>query len=113
MNKIFLLLPVIIFIVLSGCDLDDYPFLEVTGDSLEIEWSIDTEGSVDLLMLNCYMSTVRTFEPTEGNPCPAGDYSTFWDMTDSTGNRVIDGLYYFRVMLDGTIVDTQLFEVYQ
>ncbi len=112
MKKVFLVFPLIVFFVLSGCDLTDYPFEEVTSDSLTIVWSIDTVGTVELLMLNCYMKTIMAFEP-ESNPCPAGEYNSFWNMQDSLDNRVPDGLYYFRLILDNSVIDTQLFEVYQ
>ncbi len=105
---IALLLFFIIFI--SGCTSSTYPFDQVTTE-ITFTYNLPKTGVVEVIVLNCYMKNVRTLlsETTQ----TSGDHSLLWNLQDEKGNRVPDGLYYIRIILDDNIFDTKIYEVYK
>jgi hypothetical protein len=104
-----ILLPVIL-LLLTGCDETSYPFSSVT-EPCTYYFDIPSEGVVDVIVVNSYLVTVRTL--VSGETYAQGSHSGIWDLLDSAGERVPDGLYCVRVFLDGELHDTDMFEVYQ
>lgn len=100
----------LLFIMAAGCDDSTYPFDEVT-DTFTFTYELAQQGEVDIPVLNCYMNTVITL--VSDSTLAAGSHSDSWDLIDQDGQRVPDGLYYIRIVLDGEVVDTQLYEVHQ
>ena len=110
MRKILMiLLPCLLFLA-GGCDDTSYPFDQVT-DPFNFTYDISEDGVVDLIVLNCYMNNVRTILSDTSQT--AGTYTSYWDLLDGDGNRVPEGLYYIRTVLDEVVVQTQMYEVYQ
>jgi flagellar hook assembly protein FlgD len=99
-----------LLIIAAGCDDTSYPFDSVT-DPFTFTYELAQDGNVDVLVLNSYVTTVR--ELLADSVQSAGSHSLGWDLTDDEGNRVPDGLYYVRIILDDHIVETQMYEVYQ
>jgi flagellar hook assembly protein FlgD len=110
MRKILMVFLPVLLLISAACDLTSYPFDQVT-DPFNFNYEISDDGVVDLIVLNCYMNNVRTLlsDTTQA----AGTYSSNWDLLDESGVRVPDGLYYIRTILDDTVVETQMYEVYR
>lgn len=105
----FTVLPVIL-ILLAGCDSSTYPFDEVT-DEFTFTYNLPEDGIVDVIVLNCYMNEVRTLVSAESQT--SGEHSLSWNLNDGDGSRVPDGLYYIRIILDGNVIETKMYEVYK
>lgn len=101
------LLFLIIFI--AGCTSSTYPFDQVNSE-FTFTYDLPETGVVNLVVLNCYMKNVRTLLYNTSQT--TGNYSMTWNLRDEDGKRVPDGLYYIRIILDGNIIDTKLYEVY-
>ena len=100
----------VILILLAGCDLSTFPFDEVT-DEFTFTYNLPEDGIVDVIVLNCYMSEVRTLVSAESQT--SGDHSLSWNLNDEDGSRVPDGLYFIRIILDGNIIETKMYEVHE
>jgi len=94
----------------AGCDGSSYPFDQVT-DPFTFTYTLPSAGTVDILVLNCYMSTVRTL--VSGESQESGEHASGWDLQDTRGELVPEGLYYVRVWLEGEPVGTLMYEVYR
>ncbi|MBN2586440.1 MAG: hypothetical protein JXA64_11865 [Candidatus Fermentibacteraceae bacterium] len=104
-----LLFPVLLML-LPGCDDNTYPF-DIVTDPFTFIYDLQESGSVDVLVLNCYVVTVRTLLSDSSQS--AGSHSLQWDLLDAEGQRVPDGLYYIRIILNDELIDTQMYEVHQ
>ncbi len=105
----FAVLPVILML-LAGCDSSTYPFDKVT-DEFTFTYNLPEDGIVDVIVLNCYMNEVRTLVSAESQT--SGEHSLSWNLNDGDGSRVPDGLYYIRIILDGNVIETKMYEVYK
>jgi len=110
MRRIPLMVVPLLLALLPGCDDATYPFEEVTS-AFTFQYELSQSGSVDVLVLNCYVSEVRNLLADSAQT--AGMHSLSWDLQDESGNRVPDGLYYIRILLNDDIVETLMYEVHQ
>jgi len=94
----------------TGCDGSSYPFDQVT-DPFTFTYTLPSAGTVDVLVLNCYMTTVRTL--VSGELQESGEQDSSWDLKDAQGELVPEGLYYVRVNLEGDPVGTLMYEVHR
>jgi hypothetical protein len=110
MGKHWLLLVPVLLMMVPGCDDNTYPFESVT-DPFTFSYDLPHGGSVDIMVINCYVVSVRTL--LSDSTQSAGSHSLMWNLLDDGGERVPDGLYYIRILLGEEIIDTQMYEVYQ
>jgi hypothetical protein len=96
--------------IFTGCNDSTYPFEQVT-DEFTFTYDLPNEGVVDLIVLNCYMTDVRTL--LSDSTQSSGTHSSSWDLLDESALRVPDGLYYIRIILDDDVIETQMYEVYE
>ena len=108
-RKVLILLPVVL-LLMAGCIDSTYPFTEVT-EEFTFTYNLPEDGIVDVIVLNCYMNGVRTLISAESQT--SGDHSSSWNLNDGEGSRVPDGLYYIRIVLDGSVIETKMYEVYK
>ena len=110
MGKILLFLMPALLLMSAGCDDSTYPFEQVT-EEFTFSYDLPDAGVVDLIVLNCYMKNVRTLlaDSTQSS----GSHSSSWDLLDEDAIRVLDGLYYIRIILDDDVIETQMYEVYR
>ena len=108
-RNILILLPVAL-LLLAGCIDSTYPFTEVT-EEFTFTYNLPEDGVVDVIVLNCYMNGVRTL--VSGESQTSGDHSLSWNLNDEDGSRVPDGLYYIRIILDGNVIETKMYEVHK
>lgn len=98
-----------LMVLFTGCTSSSYPFDQVDTE-FTFTYDLPENGVVNIVVLNCYMINVRTL--LTNNYQTAGNYSLTWNLQDEDGKRVPDGLYYIRIILEGNIIDTKLYEVY-
>ncbi|MEN8207842.1 MAG: hypothetical protein ABFR50_01185 [Candidatus Fermentibacteria bacterium] len=110
MIKILLFLVPALLLISAGCNDSTYPFQQVT-DEFTFTYDLPNDGVVDLIVLNCYMNSVRTL--LADSTQTTGNHSSSWDLMDENTVRVPDGLYYVRIILDDDVIETQMYEVYQ
>ena len=108
-RNILTFLPVAL-LLLAGCIDSTYPFTEVT-EEFTFTYNLPEDGVVDVIVLNCYMNGVRTL--VSGESQTSGDHSLSWNLNDEDGSRVPDGLYYIRIILDGNVIETKMYEVHK
>ena len=106
---LFVLLPALI-VITAGCVDSSYPFDQVT-DEFDFTYELPDDGIVDIFVLNCYMSNVRTLLSDTAQT--SGSHSSMWNLLDEHGTRVPDGLYYVRIILDDHVIETKMIEVYR
>lgn len=99
-----LLLPMLFL----SCDDTGYPFI-VVEDQVDVPYTLGASGTVDVLVQNSCMMTVRTL--VSGEEQGAGDHSVTWDLMDDSGEYPGDGLYTVEVYLDGERVSVTILEV--
>ncbi len=110
MKRILMLLLPVLLITSIGCLDGSYPFEQVTTE-FNFTYEIPSAGVVNLIVLNCYMNNVRTL--LSDTTQTAGSHTSTWDLLDGSGNRVSNGLYYIRIILDSNLIETQMYEVYE
>lgn len=111
MRKYLTGLSVAMLVIMAGCaDSTTYPFNEVTGN-FSFFYNLPQEGVVDIFVLNCYLNNVRTI--ISNSTQTSGDHSAGWNLQDEDGQRVPDGLYYIRILLDDNVIDTIMYEVHR
>ncbi len=110
--RVYLGLPLLAAVLLSlvACQDNMYPFDQV-GDPFDFTYTLSQGGSVDILVLNSYVVTVRTL--MEDSTQSQGDHTCSWDLLDADGSRVRAGLYYIRIILDDLVLETRMYEVYR
>lgn len=108
--RILLVLVPAMLLLLTGCADNTYPFTEVT-DEFTFTYSLPEEGVVDVIVLNCYMNNVRTLISSESQT--SGEHTSSWNLQNKDGERVPDGLYYIRIILDDEVIETQMYEVHK
>lgn len=91
----------------ASCGDGGYPFT-VVGDPVEVFYSTAAGGTVDVLVRNSFMATVRTLVSSEQQQ--AGDHWATWDLMDPEGVYPRDGLHTVEVFLDGQRVSVQILE---
>ena len=91
-----------------ACDDTGYPFV-VVEESVEVFYSTQNPGTVDVMVRNSLMATVRTL--VDSQEFEAGDHSVIWDLFDDGGEYPGDGLYTVEVWLDGERVSVTILEV--
>lgn len=91
-----------------ACDDTGYPFI-VVEEGVEVFYTTQNPGTVDVLVRNSLMATVRTL--LESQELEAGDHSVVWDLYDDGGEYPGDGLYTVEVWLDGERVSVTILEV--
>ncbi len=110
MSKFIVFILPVILAISAGCVDSSYPFEEVT-DPFDFTYVLSQGGSVDLIVLNCYMNNVKTL--LSDSTQTAGTYTSSWDLMDESTTRVQDGLYYIRIILDDTVIETKMYEVHE
>ena len=95
-------------ILLCACDDTGYPFM-VVQESVEVFYTTQNEGTVDVIVRNSLKATVRTLVDSE--EMEAGEHSVVWDLYDDGGEYPGDGLYTLEVCLDGERVSVTILEV--
>jgi len=95
-------------LVLSGCTDATFPFEQVTSE-FDFSYNLPEAGVVDITVLNCYMSSIRTLVSDQQQG--SGQHSSSWDLLNSDEDRVEDGLYYIRVKIDDLLLETKMYEV--
>lgn len=94
--------------LLTACDDSSYPF-QLVEDTVAIQYSLDSAGSVDVIVANDCMYTVRLLvNSVEQNQ---GPQSVEWDLMDDGGEYPGDGLYTVEIYLNGLRSDVQVLEV--
>jgi flagellar hook assembly protein FlgD len=91
-----------------SCSDTGYPFM-VAEDTVEVPYTIGADGTVDVLVRNSFMATVRTL--IQGELQEAGEYTVTWDLLNDLGIYPGDGLYTVEVYLDGERVSVSILEV--
>ena len=109
MRYCYIALPVLLLLS-AGCEDTSYPFSSVT-EPFTFTYELPTGGSVDIFVLNSYLVTVRDL--VSGDAMSQGSHSQSWDLADNEGERVPEGLYYIRIMLNDQLLDTLMYEVYE
>lgn len=92
----------------SACDDTGYPFM-VVEESVEVFYTTQNPGTVDVLVRNSLQATIRTLVDSE--EMEAGEHSVVWDLFDDGGEYPGDGLYTLEVYLDGERVSVTILEV--
>jgi len=92
----------------AGCSSTSYPFI-VAEDTVEIQYTLSSGGTVDVLVTNSYMTVVRTLADSQEQE--EGTHTVSWDLMDDNGVYPGDGLYTAEVYLGGTRVFVQVLEV--
>ena len=95
-------------ILLCACDDTGYPFM-VVQESVEVFYTTQNEGTVDVIVRNSLKAAVRTLVDSE--EMEAGEHSVVWDLYDDGGEYPGDGLYTLEVCLDGERVSVTILEV--
>lgn len=72
--------------------------------STHISYSLSTSADVELAIFNVAGKKVRTLERQHRAP---GLYSVMWDGLNKDGQFVSSGLYYYRLQVDGNIVQSK------
>ena len=109
MKRCFVLLPgVVLLVLLTSCTDTSYPFIVAT-DAVDVNYTIDADGTVDVMVENSYMVTVRSLLSSAAQE--AGQHMVTWDLLDEGGDYPGDGLYTVEVYLDGERVFVQVLEV--
>jgi len=103
------LLPALI-VITAGCVDSSYPFEQVT-DKFDFAYELPNDGTVNIIVLNCYMNNLRTLLSDTAQT--SGSHSSTWNLLDENGTRVPDGLYYIRIILDDLVIETKMIEVYK
>ncbi len=102
------LLPVLAAVLALSCADAGYPFT-VAEDTVEVPYTIGVDGTVDVLVRNSFMATVRTL--IQGEFQEAGEYTVTWDLLNDLGIYPGDGLYTLEVYLDGERISVSILEV--
>lgn len=76
------------------------PYIEAAAPakpcpSTPISFTLPEASDVKLSILNYYRQTIKTL--IDG-PLGAGAHSVYWDGTDSAGNAIISGYYFYRLV---------------
>jgi len=109
-NKVIVFILPVILLISAGCENSSYPFEDVT-DPFTFTYVLSQGGSVDLIVLNCYMNNIKTL--MSDSTQTAGTYTSSWDLLDESATRVQDGLYYIRIVLDDSVIETKMYEVHK
>ncbi len=97
-----------LMVLAASCGDAGYPFT-VVQDAVEVFYETGTAGTVDVLVRNSFMATVRTLVSSEQQQ--AGSHSVTWDLLDSGGEYPGDGLYTVEIYLNGERISVQILEV--
>ncbi|MCK5035766.1 MAG: hypothetical protein KAS73_07740 [Candidatus Sabulitectum sp.] len=98
----------VFFLFLTSCGLTSYPFITVV-DTADVDYTLDTGGTVDVIVENSYMTNVRNLVESEEQA--AGTHTVTWDLLDHNGEYPGDGLYTVEVFLNEERVFVQILEV--
>lgn len=93
---------------LTSCSLTGYPFVTVS-DTADVDYTLETDGTVNITVENSYMTNVRTLVSSEEQV--VGLHTVTWDLLDDNGEYVEDGLYTVEVFLNEERVFVQILEV--
>lgn len=99
---------IVFSLLLTSCDSTSYPFMTAI-DTVDIDYTLDSSGTVDVTVENSYMTEVRTLISSEEQE--AGLHTVTWDLLDDEGEYPGDGLYTVEVFLNGDRVFVQILEV--
>ncbi len=80
------------------------PLAPIEQEEYLINFDLPRESYVKVIIENNYSTTVRTIID---ELCPAGYYSESWDLRDSDGNKVYEGIYYIHFYIDGELFSTK------
>lgn len=98
----------VIIYLSTACNDSSYPFDVVEG-SVDIGYTLDSAGTVDVIVTDSFMGLVRTLVDSQTQD--AGAHSVEWDLTDDDGNYPENGLYNVEVYLNGDRIEVQVLEV--
>lgn len=98
------------FLFILSCDDTSYPFQQINYP-FTFYYELPDSGTVSVIVQNSYLVTVRELVINEEQS--AGSHQVDWDLDDQSGNRVDEGLYFIKVYLDGYVIITEMYEVYQ
>lgn len=110
MGKLLTVMLSAFLIVSTGCLDASYPFDQVT-DEFTFTYDLPQEGTVDLIVLNCYMNNIRTL--LSDSVQASGSHTSSWNLLDENAIRVPDGLYYIRIIFNTDVIETKMIEVYE
>ncbi len=99
---------VAVFLVTAACIDSSYPFDVVEGP-VQITYTLEAEGTVDVTVTDSFMGHVRTLIDSQFQE--AGGHTVEWDLTDDEGNYPENGLYNAEIYLNGDRIDVQVLEV--
>jgi len=77
------------------------PFNPVTN----IRYQLPADGKVTLQIFNTNGQLIRTLVDGE---VPAGYHQIVWDSCNDSGSRVVSGIYYYRIIANGTSVTKKM-----
>lgn len=97
-----------LFLAATSCIDSDYPF-DTVDTGVDIEYSLESAGVVDVIVTDSYLGLVRTLLDSQEQE--SGSHSVNWDLADSSGQPVENGLYNVEVYLDGERVYVHVLEV--
>ena len=69
-----------------------------------IKYSMKDDGNVNIIIYNVLGQKVKTLVISYKN---SGSYEVKWDGKNNYGDKVSSGIYFYRLILDGKILDTK------
>ena len=95
-------------LVTAACIDSSYPF-DVAEGPVQISYTLESEGTVDVTVTDSYMGLVRTLVDSQLQQ--TGQQSVEWDLTDERGNYPENGLYNVEICLNSERIEVQVLEV--
>lgn len=74
------------------------------NDFTKIVFELERSSNVDIEIYNILGQKIKTIIKKEFKP---GKYSAFWDGKNGEGIPVSSGVYFYRLLVDGKVVDTR------
>ncbi len=95
-------------LLFAACLDSGYPFDLVEGP-VDISYTLQSGGTVDVVVTDSYMGLVRTLVDSQEQE--SGEHSVTWDLRDDAGEYPENGLFNVEIYLDGDRISVQVLEV--
>jgi len=96
-KNIYRLISLILF---SSCGVNEPQ--EVPGVRTTFKFSLNEKSNVKVDVINSYDTHIKTLIESE---LQAGVYQVTWNSTNNNNQKVVDGIYFFELFINGNFIE--------
>lgn len=97
-TKIFIVLSVLPLFISCGVNESQ----EVPGVGTTFKFSLNEKSNVKVDVINSYDTHIKTIIESE---LQSGVYQVTWNSTDNNNQKVVEGIYFFELFINGNFVE--------